>query len=66
MKHGLYKILFSVIKIWAIIYKNTRHNEMYPNLHAEKKWSNFAQDIDQKPFSPNFNDLYLFKYRSSH
>ena len=32
---------------------------MYPNLQTEKKWSNFAKDIDQKSFCPNFNDLYL-------
>ena len=44
-------------------------NEMYPNLQTEKIGlilSNFAKDINQKPFCPNFNRLYLFKYRSSH
>ena len=33
----------------------------------EKKiWSKFAKDIEQNQFYPNFNGLYLFKYRSSH
>ena len=38
-------------------------NNMYPNLQTEKNWSNFAKDVDQKPFCLNFNDLYRFKYR---
>ena len=37
-----------------------RLNEMYPNLQTD-----FAKDIDLKPFCPNFNDLYIFKYRST-
>ena len=38
---------------------------MYPILQTEN-WSNFAKDSELKPFCPNFNDLYLFKYRISH
>ena len=36
-----------------------RLNEMYPNLQREKKWSNFAKDIDQKQIKIFAKDISL-------
>ena len=50
----------------AVDWLYLRLNEMYPNLQTEKNGPFLPQIFDQKPFCPNFNVLYLFKYRNSH